>query len=106
MRERMHPAVLAAVVDAVLSLDGAREALPARVAQLHQQGGLAISACRWPSGWSVAASISWRAPATRRAQARQFARRRCGCRSGDPCRHVDDQCYSPVEREVAKLLLP
>ena len=43
MRERMQPAVLATVVDAVLSLDGAREALLARVAQLHKQGGPAAA---------------------------------------------------------------
>ena len=43
MRERMQPAVLATVVDAVLSLDGAREALLARVAELHQQGGPAAA---------------------------------------------------------------
>jgi hypothetical protein len=35
--------VLATVVDAVLSLDGAREALLDRVAQLHQQGGPAAA---------------------------------------------------------------
>lgn len=39
----MQPAVLATVVDAVLSLDGAREALLARVAQLHKQGGPAAA---------------------------------------------------------------
>ena len=39
MRERMQPELLATVVDAVLSLDGARAALLARVAQLHKQGG-------------------------------------------------------------------
>jgi hypothetical protein len=43
MRERMQPAVLATVVDAVLSLDGARGALLDRVAQLHQQGGPAAA---------------------------------------------------------------
>jgi hypothetical protein len=43
MRERMQPAVLATVADAVLSLDGAREALLARVAQLHKQGGPAAA---------------------------------------------------------------
>ena len=43
MRERMQPAVLATVVDGVLSLDGAREALLARVAQLHKQGGPAAA---------------------------------------------------------------
>jgi DNA invertase Pin-like site-specific DNA recombinase len=43
MRERMQPAVLATVVDAVLSLDGAREALLSRVAQLHKQGGPAAA---------------------------------------------------------------
>jgi hypothetical protein len=43
MRERMQPAVLATVVDAVLSLVEAREALLARIAELHQQGGPAAA---------------------------------------------------------------
>ncbi|MEY3204769.1 MAG: hypothetical protein RLZZ21_1100 [Planctomycetota bacterium] len=39
MRERVYPAVLEAVVDAVLSLDGVRDAVLARVRQLHEKGG-------------------------------------------------------------------
>ncbi|MBU6308878.1 MAG: recombinase family protein [Planctomycetes bacterium] len=39
MRERVYPAVLEAVVNEVLSLDGARDAVLARVRELHEQGG-------------------------------------------------------------------
>ena len=39
MRERVYPAVLEAVVDAVLSLDGVRDAVLARVRELHEKGG-------------------------------------------------------------------
>ena len=39
MRERVYPAVLEAVVDAVLSLDGVRDAVLARVRELHAKGG-------------------------------------------------------------------
>ena len=39
MRERVYPAVLEAVVDAVLSLDGVRDAVLARVRALHEKGG-------------------------------------------------------------------
>jgi len=39
MRERAFPAVLEAVVNEVLSLDGVREAVLARVKELHEQGG-------------------------------------------------------------------
>ncbi|MFM8433716.1 MAG: recombinase family protein, partial [Planctomycetia bacterium] len=39
MRERAFPAVLEAVVNEVLSLDGARDAVRARVRELHEQGG-------------------------------------------------------------------
>jgi hypothetical protein len=39
MRERVHPAVIEAVVNEVLSLDGARDAVLARVRQLHATGG-------------------------------------------------------------------
>jgi hypothetical protein len=39
MRERVYPAVLEAVVDAVLSLDGVRDAVLNRVRELHEKGG-------------------------------------------------------------------
>ena len=39
MRERVYPAVLEAVVNELLSLDGVREAVLARVQKLHEQGG-------------------------------------------------------------------
>jgi DNA-directed RNA polymerase specialized sigma24 family protein len=39
MRERAYPAVLEAVVNEVLSLDGVRNAVLARVKELHEQGG-------------------------------------------------------------------
>ena len=39
MRERVYPAVLEAVVDAVLSLDGVRDAVLTRVRELHEKGG-------------------------------------------------------------------
>jgi site-specific DNA recombinase len=39
MRERVYPAVLGTVVDAVLSLDGVRDAVLARVQELHEKGG-------------------------------------------------------------------
>jgi len=39
MRERVHPAVIEAVVNEVLSLDGVRDAVLARVRQLHATGG-------------------------------------------------------------------
>jgi len=39
MRERVYPAVLEAVVNEVLSLDGVRNAVLARVKELHEQGG-------------------------------------------------------------------
>jgi site-specific DNA recombinase len=39
MRERVYPAVLEAVVDAVLSIDGVRDAVLARVRELHGKGG-------------------------------------------------------------------
>jgi hypothetical protein len=43
MRERVYPAVLEAVVNEVLSLDGVREAVLARVQQLHEQGGAEVA---------------------------------------------------------------
>jgi hypothetical protein len=39
MRKRAYPAVLEAVVNEVLSLEGVRDAVLARVRQLHEQGG-------------------------------------------------------------------
>jgi hypothetical protein len=39
MRERVYPAVLEAVVNEVLSLDGIRDAVLARVKELHEKGG-------------------------------------------------------------------
>jgi chromosome segregation ATPase len=39
MRERVYPAVLEAVVNEVLSLDGVRDAVLARVKELHEKGG-------------------------------------------------------------------
>jgi site-specific DNA recombinase len=39
MRERVYPAILEAVVDEVLSLDGVRDAVLARVKELHEKGG-------------------------------------------------------------------
>ena len=39
MRERVYPAVLEAVVNEVLTLDGVREAVLARVKELHEKGG-------------------------------------------------------------------
>ena len=39
MRERVYPAVLEAVVDAVLSLDGVRDAVLPPVRELHEKGG-------------------------------------------------------------------
>jgi site-specific DNA recombinase len=39
MRERVHPAVLEAVVNEVLSLEGVRAAVLARVRELHETGG-------------------------------------------------------------------
>ena len=39
MRERVYPAVLEAVVDAVLSIDGVRDEVLARVQELHEKGG-------------------------------------------------------------------
>ncbi len=39
MRERVYPAVLDAVVNEVLSLDGVRDAVLARVKELHEKGG-------------------------------------------------------------------
>jgi DNA invertase Pin-like site-specific DNA recombinase len=39
MRERVNAAVLEVVVDAVLSLDGVRDAVLARVRELHEKGG-------------------------------------------------------------------
>jgi DNA invertase Pin-like site-specific DNA recombinase len=39
MRDRVYPAVLEAVVNEVLSLDGVRDAVLARVQQLYEQGG-------------------------------------------------------------------
>jgi DNA invertase Pin-like site-specific DNA recombinase len=39
MRERVHPSVLEAVVNEVLSLDGVRDAVLARVKELHEKGG-------------------------------------------------------------------
>jgi site-specific DNA recombinase len=39
MRERVHPAVVDAVVAEVLSLDGVRDAVLARVRELHEKGG-------------------------------------------------------------------
>jgi site-specific DNA recombinase len=39
MRERVYPAVLEAVVNEVLSLDGVRDAVLARVRELHEKGG-------------------------------------------------------------------
>jgi hypothetical protein len=39
MRERVYPAVLKAVVNEVLSLDGVRDAVLARVKELHEKGG-------------------------------------------------------------------
>jgi hypothetical protein len=40
MRERVYPAVLEAVVNEVLSLDGVRDAVLARVKELHEKGGV------------------------------------------------------------------
>jgi hypothetical protein len=39
MQERVYPAVLEAVVNEVLSLDGVRDAVLARVKELHEKGG-------------------------------------------------------------------
>jgi site-specific DNA recombinase len=39
MRERVYPAVLEAVVNEVLSLDGVRDVVLARVKELHEKGG-------------------------------------------------------------------
>jgi DNA invertase Pin-like site-specific DNA recombinase len=39
MRERVHPAIIEAVVNEVLSLDGVRDAVLARVQELHATGG-------------------------------------------------------------------
>jgi hypothetical protein len=39
MRERVYPAVLEAVVNEVLTLDGVRDAVLARVKELHEKGG-------------------------------------------------------------------
>jgi len=39
MRERVYPAILEAVVNEVLSLDGVRDAVLARVKELHEKGG-------------------------------------------------------------------
>lgn len=39
MQERVYPPVLEAVVDVVLSLDGVRDAVLARVRKLHEKGG-------------------------------------------------------------------
>ena len=39
MRERVHPTVIEAAVNEVLSLDGVRDAVLARVRELHEKGG-------------------------------------------------------------------
>ena len=39
MRERVYPAILEAVVNEVLALDGVRDAVLARVRELHEKGG-------------------------------------------------------------------
>ena len=43
MRERVYPAVLEAIVNEVLSLDGVRDAVLTRVQELHQKGGSVAS---------------------------------------------------------------
>ncbi len=46
MRELVYPAVLGAVVDEVLGLDGVRDAVLARVRELHETGGSAAAEFR------------------------------------------------------------
>jgi hypothetical protein len=48
MRKRVYPAVLEAVVNEVLSLDGVRDAVLARVKELHEKGGAVAAELKKP----------------------------------------------------------